>query len=109
MIDSKSWQWVHDSLVALASRKAALEYDEIVLLLAAERTRAWYHLGRGSMAEYADHVLGIDGHTLAEKIRTAGKLEMLPRMTAALQGGVLSYSAVRELSKGGKRRRASET
>lgn len=99
MVDPKSWQNVHAALVVLASKKAGLEYEELALLLAADRTRAWFHMGNGSMGEYADRVLGIDGHTLAEKIRTAGKLETLVHLGAALREGRLSYSAVRELSR----------
>lgn len=99
MTDVKIWQSVHASLTALAARKAGLEYEELVLLLAADRTRAWYHMGNACMREYADRMLGIDGHTLAEKIRTAGKLEVRPLLAAALQSGRLSYSAVRELTR----------
>lgn len=97
--DLADWKQVHEELISLAAKKAGLEHRELVLLLAAQRTLAWKRLGRGSMVEYAERVLGIDGHTLAERLRTAGKLEVLALTSNALREGRICYSAVRELTR----------
>lgn len=99
MIDHKDWKQVHEALLDIARRRAGLDREELELLLAANRVNAWKQIGYGSMVEYADRVLGIDGHTLAERLRTAEKLETLPRMSEALRDGKASFSAVRELTR----------
>ncbi len=56
-------------------------------------------LGFGSLAEYLESVFGWSARFVHEKMRVAHALEALPKIANALKTGVLSWSAVRELTR----------
>ncbi|MBZ0119759.1 MAG: hypothetical protein K8H88_22410 [Sandaracinaceae bacterium] len=68
-------------------------------LLAVYRLSAHRVLGYGSFREYAERILGWTGRQTEERLRVALALEDLPALREALSTGVLSFSAVRELTR----------
>jgi hypothetical protein len=93
------WQRAHDELVRLAATRAGLDYEEGRWLLRAERAGAHLRLGYASFREYAERLFGYSPRLVQEKLRVATALEELPLLSAELEHGGLSFSAVRELSR----------
>ncbi|MBN1605306.1 MAG: HNH endonuclease [Polyangiaceae bacterium] len=98
-IPDSDWQRAHAELERLAAMRARLQADEGYWLLRALRTRAHAQLGYGSFAEYIERLFGYDARWTKEKLRVAEALEQLPELGRVLAEGVLSWSAVRELSR----------
>jgi hypothetical protein len=96
---STEWQTPHAELCRISKRRSGLDYDEGTWLLAAHRCRVHDHLGYASFAEYAHRVLGHGPHETNERLRVAGALEKLPRLSRALREGELPWSALRELTR----------
>jgi hypothetical protein len=94
-----AWELAHHALSRLARRRAALDAEEGRCLLTALRAAAHLHLGFGTFAEYVERVLGYSPRSTHEKLRVAEALERLPALARALDEGVLSWSALRELTR----------
>jgi hypothetical protein len=62
-------------------------------------TRGGWNTGFRSCAEWLAWRVGLDLHTARERVRVAHALETLPRLSAALAQGELSYSKVRALTR----------
>jgi hypothetical protein len=97
--ESSAWLRAHAALLKLAKRRAGLDFDEGLWLLAALRCRAHAQLGYGSHAEYAERLFGYSPRLTSEKLRVAEALEDLPDLAGELREGKLSFSAVRELTR----------
>ena len=96
---SEDWTGLHQRLRSIAKRRVALESEEAGLLLEAEDTRLYRHLGYTSMLEYMDRELHYGPHAANERLRVARALIELP-LTAELFGdGEMCFSAVRELTR----------
>jgi HNH endonuclease len=93
------WQQAHRELSRLARQRAAADAEEGRWLLAAARSAAHLHLGFGSFVEYIERLFGYGARSTQEKLRVAEALEALPVIASALDGGTLSWSAVRELTR----------
>jgi len=93
------WREVDGQLRSLAVRRAALDAEEARLLREAERLQIWRPLGMVSVLDYMERVLGYTPHVAMERLRVARSLESLPVLEAALGGGRLNFSAVRELTR----------
>jgi len=93
------WHRAHEELVRLAATRAGLDYDEGQWLLRAERSGVHVRLGYGSFREYVERLFGYSPRLVQEKLRVADALEGLPVLSAELEHGRLSFSAVRELSR----------
>ncbi len=93
------WNQVHDKLVALAKDRARLDADEAVWLLEGLRQSIHVPLGMGTYFEYLERVFGYRPRFAAERLRVAQALEDLPEIRQALRDGVLSWSAVREITR----------
>ena len=93
-----AWEAAHAALSRLARRTAAADAEEGRCSLCAFRAATHRHLGFGSLHEYIERLFG-KARTTQEKLRVAAALEGLPALAAALEGGRLSWSAVRELSR----------
>lgn len=91
------WREVDRRLRGIARRRAALDADEARWLREAERLQIWKPLGMVSMVDYLERVLGHAPRTAQHRLRVARALADLPALTAALDAGELSFSAVREL------------
>lgn len=94
-----AWREIDRQLRRIARRRGALDVEELRWLARAERAELHRQLGMASMLEYVERVLGYGPKTGKDRPRVARKLEELPRLAAALDDGVLPFSAVRELSR----------
>jgi hypothetical protein len=97
--DRGGWREADHQLRRLAARRAALDAEEARWLVVAQREKVHEAYGFASFAEYCERVLGYRPRTARERLRVAAALETLPRTRAALATGVLSYSAVREITR----------
>lgn len=93
------WVQAHAALSRLASDRAALDAEEGRWLLRAWRSAAHVHLVYASFAQYIERLFGYKPRTTQEKLRVAEALEALPRLARALEAGVLSWCAARELTR----------
>ncbi len=90
---------LHDALMGVTRRRAALDVEEARLLRQVEETRLWRHFGMVSPLDYLERKLGYTPHAANERLRVAAALGELREMEAAMERGELSFSAVRELSR----------
>jgi hypothetical protein len=93
------WRTVDRALREISSRRAALDADEAHWLREAEALQIWRPLGMVSALDYLERVLGYAPRTAQDRLRVARALGALPQLTAALAGGELPFSAVRELTR----------
>ena len=100
-IESTKSEWVqaHEMLSRLARTRAVADAEEGRWLLAALRSAAHVHLGFGSFGEYVERLFGYTARSTQEKLRVAEALEDLPEIAQALEGGMLNWSGVRELTR----------
>ena len=96
---TSEWLQAHEALSRLARERAAADAEEGRWLLAALRSAAHVHMGFGSFGEYIERLFGYKPRSTQEKLRVAEALEALPAMARELEGGALSWSAVRELTR----------
>lgn len=96
MID---WRVVHERLVGISKRRAALDAEEMRWLRLAEDVQIWSRFGMVNMLDYLERKLGYAPHTAGERVRVARELAALPIMEARLAAGELCFSAVRELTR----------
>jgi 5-methylcytosine-specific restriction endonuclease McrA len=96
---SREWQQIDLALRALAKRRGALDAEEAQLLARAMRGEIWRQLGRASLHEYLEDVLGCSPRQASERVRVATALEDLPDLAEALATGELHFSAIRELTR----------
>ncbi len=93
------WRICHERLRSTARRRAELDAEEAELLREAEQLQIWKPLGMVSLVDYMERVLGWNPETARKRLRTARALGELPVLSAALRDGVLSFSAIRELTR----------
>jgi hypothetical protein len=93
------WRTVDRALRDISVRRAALDADEARWLREAEALQIWRPLGMVSALDYLERVLGYAPRTAQDRLRVARALGALPQLTAALAGGTLPFSAVRELTR----------
>jgi hypothetical protein len=97
LVKLERWKVVHEALVDVAVRRAALDADEMRWLYEAEQLQIWKQVGVVSMVDYLERVLGHAPRTAQERMRVARALADLPELMAALEIGELSFSAIKEL------------
>jgi len=97
--ERRSWQDIDRELRALAQRQRALDAEEAILLCAVVRREIWRQLGKASLLEYLEEVLGYGPKAAKERVRVAMALDELPVLHAALENGEQSYSAIKELTR----------
>ncbi|HEX7942654.1 MAG TPA: hypothetical protein VF488_12655 [Gemmatimonadaceae bacterium] len=93
------WCAVDRALRNIALRRAALDADEARWLREAAALEIWHPLGMVSAQDYLERVLGYAPRTAYDRLRVARALGDLPGLTAALAGGALPFSAIRELTR----------
>jgi hypothetical protein len=93
------WQRAHEEVVTVGRARAKHEHSLARALLRALRADCWRALGLGSFFEYAERFAGLTPRQTEERLRVAAAFEVLPGLEAALAGGTLHFSAVRELSR----------
>src|ERR1700742_2085907 len=95
----RSWQEIDRELRAIAKRQRALDAEEAILLCTVVRREIWRELGRASLLEYLEEVLGYGPKAAKERVRIALALDEMPVLAEALASGEQSYSAIRELTR----------
>jgi hypothetical protein len=94
-----TWQDIDRELRAFAKRRGRIDSDEARLLCSASRLEIWRELGKASLLDYLEEVLGYGPRAAGERVRVALALDELPELAEALASGELSYSAIRELTR----------
>ena len=87
-----------EAIAALAARLHAATYELLVLLRDFDERAGWNN-GFLSCAHWLHWRTGIDLGASREKIRVARAIGSLPRISAAMQRGVISYAKVRALTR----------
>jgi hypothetical protein len=87
-----------ETIAALAARLHAATYELLVLLREFDERTGWDN-GFLSCAHWLHWRTGIDLGAAREKVRVAKALPALPRVSAAMQRGQLSYAKVRALTR----------
>ncbi len=96
---SCDWVRAHEALSRLAKQRALADAEEGRWLLAALRSATHVHLGFGTFGEYVESIFGYGRRCVQEKLRVAEALEGLPAIASSLEGGTLSWSAAREITR----------
>jgi hypothetical protein len=97
--NDETWRVLHQRLCGISKRRAALDAEEARCLREAIAVQLWRRLGYVHLNEYLEHELGYAPQAGLERVRVAQALARLPRIEASLGDGVLSFSAVRELTR----------
>ena len=97
--ERRSWQDIDRELRAFAQRQRALDAEEAILLCSVVRYEIWRQLGKASLLEYLEDVLGYGPKAAKERVRVAMALDELPLLRDALASGEQSYSAIKELTR----------
>ncbi len=87
-----------EAIAALAARLHAATYELLVLLREFDERKGWNN-GCLSCAHWLHWRTGIDLGAAREKVRVAKALPALPRVSAAMQRGRVSYAKVRALTR----------
>jgi len=87
-----------ETIAALAGRLHAATYELLVLLHEFDERTGWNN-GCLSCAHWLHWKTGIDLGAAREKVRVARALPGLPRVSAAMQRGQISYAKVRALTR----------
>ncbi len=87
-----------ETIAALAARLHAATYELLVLLREFDERKGWNN-GFLSCAHWLHWRTGIDLGASREKVRVAKALSALPRISAAMQRGQVSYAKVRALTR----------
>ena len=96
---TSDWKQIDETLRRLARDKGAYDFEEGRWLLAGLRSGVHLRLGFATFAEYVERLFGYKPRFTAERLRVAEALEDLPVASAALEGGDVCWSAVREVSR----------
>ena len=87
-----------EEIAALAARLHAATYELLVLLREFDDATGWDN-GFASCAHWLHWRTGIDLGAAREKVRVAHALAALPRISATMQRGAISYAKVRALTR----------
>ncbi len=87
-----------DAIAELAARLHAATYELLALLRQFDERAGW-NCGFLSCAHWLHWRTGIDLGAAREKVRVAKALASLPRVSAAMQRGTISYAKVRALTR----------
>jgi hypothetical protein len=85
-----------DRIAAMAARLNAATYELLVLLREFDARTDW-HGGFASSAHWLHWRTGIDLGAAREKVRVAHALARLPRLSATMARGAISYAKVRAI------------
>ena len=87
-----------EEIAALAARLHAATYELLVLLREFDDRTGWNN-GFASCAHWLHWRTGIDLGAAREKVRVAHALAALPRVSATMQRGAISYAKVRAITR----------
>lgn len=86
-------------ICTLAGRINAANHRWLLLIAEFDRREGWSDSSTQSCAHWLNWKCGIAMGAAREKVRVAHALENLPKISAAMQSGGLSYSKVREITR----------
>ena len=100
-LDDEDVERLGDTIAELAARIQAATYELLVLIREFDERAGWNDGFNGfrSCAHWLNWRTGLDLGAAREKVRVARALAELPRLSAAMQRGELSYSKVRALTR----------
>ena len=98
VVNSAPTELLGEQIAALAARLHAATYELLVLLREFD-TRTGWNTGFLSCAHWLHWRTGIDLGAAREKVRVAHALAALPRISATMQRGAISYAKVRALTR----------
>ena len=87
-----------DEITQLAGHLNAANYRWLTLIAEFDRRKGWSDGATQSCAHWLNWKCGLDAGAAREKIRVSHALEELPKISAAMDKGQLSYSKVRALT-----------
>lgn len=90
---------IERELLELTGQLNAAQYRWLVLLQRFDACNGWAGAGLHSLAHWLNWKCGIDLGAARERVRVARALPALARIAAAFEGGRLSYSKVRALTR----------
>ncbi len=90
---------LEDQITELAGHLNAGEYRFLTLIAEFDRRCGWSNSATQSCAHWLNWKCGIDLGAARERVRVAHALENLPRISAAMARGEVSYSKVRALTR----------
>ena len=96
--ESRSTDGLGEAIAELAARLHAATYQLLMLVREFDERRGWNN-GFLSCAHWLHWRTGIDLGASREKVRVAKALATLPRVSAAMRHGTLSYAKVRALTR----------
>src|SRR6185503_12742511 len=86
-------------ICSLAGRINAANHRWLLLIAEFDRRKGWSDSCTQSCAHWLNWKCGIAMGAAREKVRVGRALEDLPRISAAMAGGSLSYSKAREITR----------
>ncbi len=96
---ARSIENLKDEITRLAGHLNAANHRFLLLIAEFDRREGWSDGGTQSCAHWLNWKCGIGMGAAREKVRVARALEILPKISAAMARGELSYSKVRELTR----------
>ncbi len=99
LVTHRSLDELESDIIHLAARINSLEYDFLELVREFDLRQGWKAYHFNNCAEWLNMKCGLAPGTAREKIRVANALFHLPLTAAAFQGGNLSYSKARALTR----------
>src|SRR6187397_2173853 len=86
-------------ICTLAGHLNAANHRLLVLIAEFDKRNGWFEGVTQSCAHWLNWKCGIAMGAAREKVRVARALENLPKISAAMASGALSYSKVREITR----------
>ncbi len=98
-VRARDWRTLHDAILSVGKQIVCLEAREIDLLLEAEETRLYRHMGFPTIYAYIETVRDYSHHVATERMRVAHELLGLPGIREEFRAGELPWTSVRELTR----------
>jgi len=98
-VERKSLENLGQQIVELAGHLNAANHRLLMLIAEWDRRKGWGDGATQSCAHWLNWKCGIDMGAAREKVRTANALINLPKISAAMERGELSYAKVRALTR----------
>src|SRR5215831_14709420 len=98
-VEARSINELESEITQLAGSLNAATYRWLMLVAEFDNRQGWSDWATQSCAHWLNWKLGITLGAAREKVRVAHALEKLPKISAAMERGELSYYKVRELTR----------
>ncbi|MEX2609494.1 MAG: DUF222 domain-containing protein, partial [Gemmatimonadota bacterium] len=98
-IENDEMEELGNEIATIAAHIHAAEYQLLVKLAEFDRRQGWEVCGFRNCAAWLAFRTGMSTGACRERVRVARALEKLPRISAAMAGGELSFSQVRALTR----------